>query len=91
MHQPFGIVRFAMFTLVFGPLPEELAWRGYALDRLQMRWNALMSSLMLEGVWTVWHLPLFFIKGSYQHGLGVGTLGFWLFMMDKVPQSIIMT
>ena len=91
MHQPVGIVRFAMSTLLFGPLPEELAWRGYALDRLQMRWNTLMSSLMLEGVWTVWHLPLFFIKGSYQHGLGVGTLGFWLFMMDKVPQSIIMT
>jgi len=29
--------------LVFfiGPFPEELGWRGYVLDRLQAKWNAL--------------------------------------------------
>jgi len=39
----------------------------------------------------VWHLPLFFIQGSYQYGLGLGMAQFWLYTMDKVPQSILMT
>lgn len=88
---PLAIVPYAIFILFFGPLPEELAWRGYALELLQKRWGALASSLFLGTAWTVWHIPLFFIPGSYQHELGLGTLGFWLFMMDKIPQSVLMT
>lgn len=91
VQQPWMFVPFALFTLAFGPLPEELAWRGYALDGLQAKWNALASSLILGLAWTVWHLPLFFIHGSYQHGLGLGTVQFWLYMLDKVPQSVLMT
>ena len=91
IRQPLGILPFALFMLLFGPLPEELAWRGFALDRFQARYPALLSSLLLGAAWTVWHLPLFFIQGSYQHSLGVGTPGFWLFLLDKVPQSILMT
>ena len=87
--QPLAVVPFALFTLLFGPLPEEIAWRGYGLDRLQVRWNALASSLIVGVAWTLWHLPLFFIAGSYQHGL-LGSLSFWLFMADKIPQSIVM-
>jgi membrane protease YdiL (CAAX protease family) len=88
---PLAIVPFAIFMLLFGPLPEELAWRGYALDQLQKRWSALSSSLFLGAMWTIWHIPLFFIPGSYQQGLGLGTLNFWLFMVDKIPLSILMT
>ncbi len=88
---PLAVIPFAIFILLFGPLPEELAWRGYALELLQKRWGALASSLFLGAAWTVWHIPLFFISGSYQHGLGLGTSGFWLFMADKIPQSVLMT
>lgn len=88
---PLAFIQFALLLFLVGPLPEELAWRGYALDRLQGRWNALVSSLILGALWTIWHLPLFFIEGTYQHGLGVGTQAFWLYMLDKVPQSLLMT
>jgi membrane protease YdiL (CAAX protease family) len=37
--------------LVLGPLSEEIGWRGYALGRLQARWNALTSSLIVGLVW----------------------------------------
>ena len=91
VSQPMSLIWFIVFTLLFGPLPEEMAWRGYSLDGLQKRWNAISSSLILGVIWTVWHLPLFLIEGSYQHGLGIGTLHFWLYMLDKVPQTILMT
>jgi membrane protease YdiL (CAAX protease family) len=91
LAQPWAILLFALFLFIFGPLPEELGWRGCALDRLQVRWSALNASLVVGLAWTLWHLPLFFIPGTYQHGLGWGSLGFWLFLVDKVPQSIVMT
>jgi membrane protease YdiL (CAAX protease family) len=39
---------------------EELAWRGFALPRLQAKYNALISSLILSVPFTLFHLPLFF-------------------------------
>lgn len=89
--QPLIILPFIVFTLFFGPLPEELGWRGYGLDRLQTRYNALVASLILGAVWAVWHLPLFFIAGTYQNGLGLNTLPFWLFMLGILPQTILIT
>ena len=91
LSNPLSLLPFTLFMLVFGPLPEEMAWRGYALDGLHAKWNPLLASLILGVAWTIWHLPLFLIEGSYQHGLGIGTLPFWLYMLDKIPQSIIMT
>jgi membrane protease YdiL (CAAX protease family) len=85
------LVPFALSTLVFGPLPEEIGWRGYALDRLRAKFNALMSSLILGAAWALWHLPLFFIRGTYQSNLEIGSLSFWLFMVGMVPQSVLMT
>lgn len=61
---PLTILPFAMVTMIYGPLPEELGWRGYALDRLQRKWNALISSLVLGVIWAVWHMPIFFMRGS---------------------------
>jgi len=39
---------------------EELAWRGFALPRLQTKYNALTSSLILSLPWSLFHMPLFF-------------------------------
>jgi membrane protease YdiL (CAAX protease family) len=47
LAQPLTLLPFAFLTLLYGPIPEELGWRGYALDRLEARWSALSSSLIL--------------------------------------------
>lgn len=85
---PWKVIPFALGIFLVGPM-EEFGWRGYGLDRLQERWNALTSGLVLGAVWSLWHLPLFFIRDSYQYNLGAGSLSFWLFMTGIVPLSVI--
>jgi len=74
--------------LILGPLSEELGWRGYALERLQTRWNALTASLIIGVVWALWHLPLFFMMGTSQHELA---LPFVSFMIKVLATSILYT
>ena len=82
----------ALFFATLPPLLEELGWRGYALDRLQLTWSAASASLVLGVVWALWHLPLFFIDGSFQHDeVGFATAGFWLFMVGIVSLSFTFT
>jgi membrane protease YdiL (CAAX protease family) len=59
-----------VFTQLFaGPVSEEAGWRGFALPRLEAKYNALLSSLILGVIWTFWHLPLFFLTGQSQVGI----------------------
>ncbi len=87
VSNPLSVIPSIMFASLI-PFIEELGWRGYVLDRLQERHNALVSSLILGVVWSLWHLPMFFVEGSYQAGLGVGTLAFWLFIIGVVPLNL---
>jgi CAAX protease family protein len=89
---PYTVAPFLLRAAIYGPFPEELGWRGYVLDRLQAKWNALVSSLILGGIWALWHLPLFYIKDMNPHySHGAWSLWFWLFMMEVVPIAIIYT
>jgi membrane protease YdiL (CAAX protease family) len=90
LTDPFSIIPSILFASLI-PFIEELGWRGYVLDRLQEKQSALASSLILGVIWALWHLPLFFVPGSYQAGLGVGTLAFWLFMIGIVPLNLPFT
>ena len=44
-------------------LGEELGWRGFALPRLQAKYNALVSSIVLGLFWAVWHIPMWIANG----------------------------
>jgi len=48
------------FVPFFGPIPEELTFRGYGLDRLQQVISPLAASLWIGFGVMVWHTPLFF-------------------------------
>ena len=46
---------------------------------------------LYETVWSLWHLPTFFIRDSYQASLGIGTPAFWLFFAGIVPLTFAFT
>jgi membrane protease YdiL (CAAX protease family) len=91
LEQPLSLITFAIFIFIFGPLPEELGWRGYVLDELQEQMNAVVSSIVLGAMWAIWHLPLFFMKGTYQNEMGFGTFSFWQFCVSAVVFSVLIT
>ena len=63
-------IAWMIFNFFSGPLAEEGGWRGYALPRLQAKYNSLISSLILGFFWTLWHVPLAFVAGADQAALG---------------------
>jgi membrane protease YdiL (CAAX protease family) len=90
--QPAFVVPTLIFWLFFGPVPEEPGWRGYALDGLQNRFGPLTSSAVVGVAWMAWHLPLFFLPGTWQaQHLGLGTLLFWLWVVNLIVESVLYT
>ena len=69
-------------ALISGPLNEEAGWRGYALPRLQSRFSALTSSIILGILWGFWHLPLYLVENR---------LPFYIFIFLNIVLSIIIT
>jgi len=59
---------FIFFTIAAG-MGEEFGWRGFLLPRLQTRHTALVSGLLVGVIWAIWHIPLFFIKGTSQYDM----------------------
>jgi membrane protease YdiL (CAAX protease family) len=53
---------------------EEVGWRGFALPRLQMRRKALASTLLLFGIWAIFHIPFFLYRFPFGPGSLIGFL-----------------
>jgi membrane protease YdiL (CAAX protease family) len=76
------IVPIGLLIWLLNAYPEEYGWRGFALDRLQSRFNPLMASILLGIIWGVWHLPLHFIEGTTQ---------FYIPVVEFILQTIVLS
>lgn len=85
-RMPWMILPSILFMFFIGGGQEEFGWRGVALDALQGRWSALTASLVLGLIHGLWHLPLFFIRGTGQYYIPL-----WLFLVTTPAISILAT
>ena len=82
-----------LFLIVFAGLGEEFGWRGYAVPRLQVRHSALVTSLGVGILHSLWHTPLFFVEGVSQHeiaqkiGYLPAILGYTVLVLAGAVQS----
>ena len=89
----FALIPVALvMALPFGPLGEELGWRGYALPRLLTDHGALSSALLIGVVWTLWHLPLFWAPlGTTISGSPVTLPRAGRYLVEVTAISVVMT
>jgi membrane protease YdiL (CAAX protease family) len=51
---------------------EEIAWRGFALPRLQVKYGALLAGLLITVPEVLLHVPLFWVQDSFIQTVGLG-------------------
>jgi membrane protease YdiL (CAAX protease family) len=80
-YLPLFILPFFLVDLISNG--EEIGWRGYVLPRLQAKYSALTSTLILGVIWGVWHLPRYLSHWN--------TVSFAWFLVHAMAYAVILT
>jgi len=81
----------AFVTITVASIIEEVGWKGYCEDSIGQYMNWFWESLLFGVLWSLWHLPLIFIEGTYQAGLMVNPLYVINFFVSGIPLGYIIT
>ena len=82
----------ALFTILLASVLEEMGWRGYGEDSIAQYCSWFKESVIFGFVWGAWHLPLFFIPGTYQAEIrNLNVLYMLNFIISVVPMGFITT
>jgi len=75
---PLAAVLFAV--VVVNGFGEEVGWRGFLLERLLLTHGRLRATLVVALLWSMWHLPLFWLNTGMAAMVGPVLIG-WLFAL----------
>ncbi|MCR5591915.1 MAG: CPBP family intramembrane metalloprotease [Lachnospiraceae bacterium] len=81
----------ALITITIASIIEEVGWKGYCEDSIGQYMNWFWESLIFGALWSFWHFPLIFIKGTYQAGLMENPLYVINFFISGIPLGYIIT
>ena len=81
----------ALITVTLASIIEEVGWKGYCEDSIGAYMNWFWESLIFGVLWSFWHFPLLFIRGTYQAGLMVNPLYVINFFVSGIPLGFIIT
>ncbi|MBO7373510.1 MAG: CPBP family intramembrane metalloprotease [Oscillospiraceae bacterium] len=81
----------AFVTILLASVIEEIGWKGYCEDSIGQYMNWFWESMLFGALWSFWHFPLIFIKGTYHAGLMVNPLYVVNFFVSAIPMGFIIT
>ena len=81
----------AFITITVASIIEEVGWKGYCEDSIGNYMNWFWESMIFGVLWSLWHLPLIFIQGTYQAGLMVNPLFVINFFVSGIPMGFVIT
>lgn len=82
----------AFIILLMASTFEELGWRGYAFNSLESRFGFLRASILFGVLWSFWHLPLIFLKDSYQYEIFQENIWYAVnFFVSIIPLGVIIS
>lgn len=59
------------------------------MDSIRSRYNIFITSIIFFPIWALWHVPLFFIKDSFQNSLLVSLPLTIFYFLNFLPITII--
>ncbi|MFC1771157.1 type II CAAX prenyl endopeptidase Rce1 family protein [Candidatus Margulisiibacteriota bacterium] len=95
-----AIIPMMLVYFVMAGLGEEIGWRGFMLPRLQAKYSAFISSLIIAVIWGVWHFPLFLYKfpgaehmvySDWTAKYGIVVALFFFILFNQLPWAILYT
>lgn len=82
----------ALLTILLASVIEEMGWRGYGEDSIAQYHSWFWESIWFGLVWSLWHVPLFLIPGTYHAGLlELGPLYAVNFLISVIPLGFLTT
>lgn len=82
----------ALMTIFLASVIEEIGWRGYGEDSVADHFSWFTESIIFGFVWALWHLPLFWIEGTYHYGLReLGLMYMLNFLLSVSPLGFLTT
>lgn len=81
-----------LIALPFGPMGEELGWRGYLLPKMMAKYSAFKSSIFVGLAWGLWHLASFTFPGAaLPDFMGVSLLSIGVYFCYTIAESLVFT
>lgn len=98
IKQPFYMGFILILPMTIGGGLEEIGWRGLLQPELEKKLSHFAATLVVGIIWSLWHIPLWFINGTNQQNinylwfcLNALTLSFFIGSVRYISGSILLS